>query len=161
MLVSEFLTRYFPGDAPVRLEQFESLGLDPNMTMREFWNLHVGWTLELLQDRVAFPESVPAAAAHHLLEQVNPQSLVGDDDRFTLPYGTNTDFDRAEKLVIVLDKYDAARRRGGRDHDAAMSWLEQLISKSTRFSNDPDFAKLLRALDGVMRSGGDRLYAGI
>ncbi len=156
--VDVFLHTYFPDDAPERVERFESLGLDSLMTMREFWNLHVGWTLELLHDRVAFPEFVPAAAAHHMLEHVNPAALVDDDDRFTLPYGTNTEFDRAEKLIIILDKYDAARRRSGHDHEAALQWLRQLINRNPRFSDDQEFIELLHVLDGVMHGPARALY---
>jgi len=147
--VAEFFRTYFPTDADARITAFESLGQDSQMTMRAFWNLHVGWTLELLQGRLVFEEAIPAAASHHLLDHVNPGSLVAEDGTFTLPFGTNAEFDRAEKLIVILDKYDAARRRSGLNHDAAMDWLRQLISKNLRFGQDPEFAQLLDTLDEV------------
>lgn len=158
MSVAHFFERYFPRQATERTRQFASLGLDPKMTMREFWNLHSGWTLQVMQ-RVGVPhEAVAAAATHHLLENINPDSIVADDGTFTRQFGTNSAFDRAEKLVIVLDKYDAARRRGSLDHAAAIAWLRQLIAKNARFSGDPQFAALITALDEVMSVHGSSFY---
>ncbi len=149
--VEEFFRTYFPKDADARLLTFEGLGQDCQMTMRAFWNLHVGWTLELLRDRLVFREAVPAAASHHLLEHINPDSIVSEDGSYTLPFGSNAEFNRAEKLIVILDKYDASRRRSGLDHDGAMSWLRQLISKNLRFGQDEQFPQLLDVLDEVAR----------
>ncbi len=147
--VTEFFQTYFSAEADARIRRFESLGLDPDMRMREFWNLHVGWTLELLRDRAPFPELIPAAASHHLLEKVNPDSIVAQDGTFTESFGDNTDFDRAEKLIVVLDKYDAARRRSGMDHESAVKWLRQLIARNPRFADDVEFTELLDVVERV------------
>lgn len=159
MSVARFFSTYFGADASASIALFASLDLDPNLTLRQFWNLHSTWTLELLQHSTVPPEAVAAAAAHHLLEHVNPRSIVADDDSFVLPFGSNLRFDRPEKLVILLDKYDAVRRRGRRDHPTAISYLRDRIKNNPRFGKDPEFHGLLDALDEVFASGAGELYS--
>jgi hypothetical protein len=147
--VSRFMRAFFPADAEARLTRFRALGLDPEMSIRAFWNLHTGWTLELLDGSGVAPEAIAAAAAHHLLDDVNPEAVVGEDGRFTREFGENVAFDRAEKLVIVLDKYDALRRRGRLDHGTAIAWLRDRLRKSQQFRDDPEFMTLIDDLDAV------------
>lgn len=159
MPVREFFEGYFPQDATLRTQRFLSLGLDPSMTMRTFWNHHSGWTLNIIQHNGVPAEAVPAAATHHLLENINPDAIVADDGKFTRHFGVNAAFDRPEKLVILLDKYDAARRRGRKDHSSAISWLRELITRNARFAKDAQFEELIQALDQVMRSRDFAHYA--
>lgn len=148
--VDSLLETHFPGDAEARIARFAALGLDPSMSVRQFWNLHSDWTLAITEASGLPPEAIAAAASHHLLDDVNPRAIVGEDDRFRRGFGENTVFDRTEKLVIVLDKYDAARRRGGRTHDEAMSWLRDRISRSARFRDDPELRTLVDVVDVVL-----------
>jgi hypothetical protein len=150
--VSTFLERHFPTDAAERIERFAALGLDPHMSMRAFWNLHSGWTLDILRDAGLPREAVAAAATHHLLDDINPQAIVEADGRFAVDFGDNEGFDRAEKLVILLDKYDALIRRGGRTHDEAIRWLEGRIGRHPKFSTDSEFATLLRDMDRALNA---------
>lgn len=158
MPVVRFLHAHFPEEAPEYVERFRSLGLDPAMTLREFWNLHSVWTLEVLEDTGVPREPVAAAAAHHLLEHVNPHAMVADDGHFTHHFGTNHSFDRPEKLVILLDKYDALRRRGQRDHAAAITWLRTLVGEHPRFGDDPEFRALIDVMDVVLTDVSAGLY---
>ncbi len=152
--VSRFFATYFPADAEDRIARFAALGLDAGMTMRQFWNLHTSWTLELISDAGIPIEAVAAAASHHLLDDVNPQSIVGADQRFTRWFGVNTTFDRAEKLVILLDKYDAVRRRGRLAHGPAIAWLRGKVARMPRFAEDPEFRTLIDDLDLALAGHG-------
>ncbi|MBS2017435.1 MAG: hypothetical protein JST00_31420 [Deltaproteobacteria bacterium] len=145
-----FLHAHFPADADRRIARLSAHGLAPTMTLRQFWNLHSGWTLAIAEAAGLPPEAVAAAATHHLLESVNPESIVGEDDRFTRRFGDNAAFDRAEKLVILLDKYDAVIRRGGRTHAEAIAWLREKLAKSARFHDDATFLTLLGDMDAVL-----------
>lgn len=147
--VSQFFASYFPKDASERERLFVSLGLDPRMPMRAFWNLHAAWTLEIAQHSGLPEETIAAAASHHLLEDINPSQIVSDDGSFAMDFGDNLGFDRAEKLVILLDKYDALMRRGRRNHQEAITWLRDLLSRHRQFRDDPEFATLLNDLDVV------------
>jgi hypothetical protein len=150
--VEVFLRTYFPSDAEQRITRFTALGLDPSMSVRQFWNLHSGWTLAIVEAAGLPLEAVAAAATHHMLDDINPRAIVGEDDRFTRRFGENATFDRAEKLVILLDKYDAARRRGHRTHDEAIAWLRERIARSTRFRDDEGFLQLLADVDEIIGS---------
>lgn len=145
--VSQFLHERFPRDAAERVERFAALGLDPSMTLRQFWNQHSAWTLQILQDSGVPPEVIAAAATHHLVDDINPESIVGADRRFTRGFGENVAFDRAEKLIILLDKYDALRRRGQRSHDEAIAWLGERIASNPSFSDDAELLALLADLN--------------
>lgn len=148
--LAAFLRTYFPTDAEARIACFRDLGIDPDMRLRQFWNLHSDWTLAIAEAAGLPPEAVAAAATHHLLEDVNPRAIVGEDQTFTRSFGENAAFDRAEKLVIVLDKYDAARRRGRLTHEQAVTWLRDRLAKSPRFRGDATFGELLEAVDLVL-----------
>ncbi len=150
--VARFFETYFPGEAAERTARFIALGLDPAMPIREFWNHHAGWTLDIVESAGVPPEAVAAAATHHLLDDVNPERIVGADHRFTRPFGENAAFDRAEKLVIVLDKYDAVRRRGRLSHDAAIAWLRKRVHANPRFRGDHELETLIADLDAVVRA---------
>lgn len=151
MPVRRFIHTYFPDDAEARIARFSSLGLDPAMSIREFWNLHSGWTLSLTKASGVPSEVVAAAASHHLLDGVNPESIVREDGRFSRDFGENTRFDRVEKLVILLDKYDAVRRRGRRTHDDAIAWLRARIESQPRV--DAEAEELLTVVDEVLGAG--------
>ena len=147
--VSEFLRSHF-SDGDERIRRFTRLGLAPQMSIREFWNQHSGWTLQLVEASGVPPEVTAAAATHHLLDDVNPDSIVASDHRFTRAFGDNASFDRAEKLVILLDKYDALRRRGGRTHAQAIAWLRQRVDSNARFRGDVEFLTLITDLDTTL-----------
>ncbi len=153
--VSRFLRTYFPDDCEKRIARFAALGLDPEMSMRQFWNLHSGWTLAVAEEARLPPEAVAAAATHHLLDDVNPQAIVGDDHRFTRDFGENRTFDRAEKLVIVLDKYDAVRRRGRRTHAEAIEWLRDRVASHPRFRGDRELETLIDDVDVVLKTSDE------
>jgi hypothetical protein len=148
--VARFFQAHFPTDAAERLERFRALGLDPNMTMREFWNHHSGWTLEIAEAGGVPGEAIAAAAAHHLLEHVNPGKIVDEKLRFTRAFGDNPSFDRPEKLVILLDKYDAARRRSRLDHAGAIDWVKRRIQSNPDFRDDRELIALTAALDAAL-----------
>jgi hypothetical protein len=150
--VTDFLRRYFASDAEDRIARFRALRLDPAMSIRRFWNLHSEWTLAIAEAAGIPPEAAAAAATHHLLDDVNPGAIVGDDARFTRAFGENASFDRVEKIVIVLDKYDAARRRGHLTHDQAIAWLRERIAKNPRFRDDKALLELVADADVALRA---------
>lgn len=150
--VAQFLKTYFADEAEERTRRFTALGLDPGMTIREFWNLHSIWTLEIIEAGGVPAAVVAAAATHHLLENINPKAIVGTDGRFARAFGDNVAFDRAEKLIILLDKYDAVRRRGGQTHAQAIAWLRSRVASVPYFSADAELLMLIADLEAALRS---------
>src|SRR3989338_459774 len=149
--VLKFLEEHFPEDHPQRVVLLGEAGVKPDMTMRQFWNMHSGWTLEIVSAGGIPPEAIPAAALHHMVEGINPQVILGEDDRFTRYYGENVAFDRAEKMVIMLDKYDAARRRGSKTHEEAIAYLRTHLGNNTHFKDDEEFLKLIDDIAVVLK----------
>lgn len=150
--VAQFFKAHFAADSEERIRRFTALGLEPSMTMRQFWNLHSTWTLEIIEAGGVPAAVVAAAATHHLLDNINPKAIVGADGRFTRPFGDNVAFDRAEKLIILLDKYDAARRRGGQTHNQAIAWLRGRVASVPYFSADKELLTLIADLDAALHA---------
>lgn len=151
MSVSHFFDMYFATDARDRVRRFRALGLDPKMRMRAFWNLHSLWTLRILRGDGVPTGAVVAAAAHHLLENINPLPEITDDERLKTYFEQGAFFARPEKLVVLLDKYDALRRRAKRSHDDAIASLRSLVENHPRFRDDGEFLALIERLDTVIR----------
>ena len=147
----EFVSKYFPADAEKRLSSIETINkVRSNMTMREFYNLHSEWTFQIISGDGVPPEAIAAAAAHHMIEGINPEEIVGKGGRFTRFFGENVFFDRAEKLVIILDKYDGFRRRGKKGHKEAIALIRKKIKENPNFLNDREFEELLSNLDAMI-----------
>ena len=155
MSAEDFLKKYFPEDFDRRSSIFVAMGFNPQMTMRQFWNLHAQWVLGIIGNDGVPPEAVAGAATHQMIEGINPDNIVDKDGKFIKYFGNNAFFDRAEKLIIILDKYYAARRRGGKTHGEALAFVqEQIAQRSPRFANDPEFRILFNDLNEVVKEEG-------
>jgi len=150
LTVVGFLSKYFPADVEDRVKIFESMGLDSQMIMRSFWNLHSQWTLEIISGDGIPAEAIAGAASHHIIDGVNPMNIIGEDKRFTRYFGENASFDRPEKLIIVLDKYDAFWRRSRKTKEEAIELLRKKVSESPIFAGDTQFQELIDDLSYVV-----------
>ena len=155
--LEQFVNDNFPEDAASRLTTLKEMGVEGDITMREFYNLHAKWTLETISGDGVPPEAVAVAATHHMLEGINPEEIVGKDGRFTKYFGDNLFFDRAEKLIILLDKYDAFRRRGKKEHKEAIELVRNKIRSNPNFTKDKEFEELLTNLDAML-SADEKVY---
>lgn len=154
ILLKDFLGEFFPKDANRRAQLLETNGINPEMTMREFYNLHAGWTLEIIKGSNISAKVIVAAATHHLLKGINPENIVRDDDSIAPEFGPGLKFGRAEKLVTLLDQYDASRRRGGKNHAEAIAYLQKAVGDSPRFRNDQEFKELISEMNTALRPNG-------
>ncbi len=151
--IEDFVDSYFGEDADAAKAQLAKLGLDiKELKMRDLYNLHTLWTLELTVDSGIPEEAVAAAASHHRLRGDNPGSILNEDDTFAHEFGTNSKFDRAEKLIAALDMYDAFTRRSGLNHEEAMSALAGWLQKTAggKYADDPELKEILHDLDSSM-----------
>lgn len=146
MTVHQYLERFFPKDAAHHLHTFSSMGLDAEMTMRSFFDLHAGWSYDLLKEGGAPLQTTATAAAHHFLEGVNPEGILDKEGNFTHPEIARP-LDEREIFVILFDKYDAARRRGKKTHEEAIQWIQQ-----NRFNENPHFRELPMPLQHLFES---------
>jgi len=152
MSVKEFFEMYFEKTALDKLRIIQDLQLDPEMTMRSFWNLHSLWTLQIISGDGVPPEAIAGAAMHHIIEGVNPEDIFGIDSKFTKYFGDNAGFDRPEKLIIILDKYDAFRRRTNKTSQEAVESVRNIIKRNEMFKNDEDFKTLLDDLETIFHN---------
>ena len=147
----EYVREYPMDDVEERMQAFQDLGLSLTMTIRQFYNKHAEWTAEIINHDGIGSEVIAIASLHHVLEGVNPEGFLREDGSLSHA-GGNARFDRPEKLVILLDKYDAARQRSEKTHAEAIQYLRDYIGKSERFGDDEEFQKLITLLDHSLKS---------
>lgn len=157
MTLRDYLKANFPDNYGGMIEKLYPMGLSPDMVMRQFWNMHAQWTLDIISGDGVPSEAIAAAAAHHILEGVNPDEIIGKDGRFTKYFGENTSFDRPEKLIIILDKYYATIRRSKAAHSQAIEFVRGKIKSNKQFEKDEEFEELLTNLDQMI-SANERVY---
>ena len=142
-----FITDHFFADSKKRTQALESIGLDMNMPMRSFWNMHTQWTLDIIKGDGVPPEAVAGAATHHILEGINPDHVVGEHEEIAEEFGHGLRFNRAEKLIILIDKYDAVRFRGKRSHQDAILFLRNAVHRNLHYEHDGEFNELIDDMD--------------
>lgn len=149
LLREEYARAYPTDDVAAQLQAFQAMGLPLTMTIRQFYNKHAEWTSEIINHDGIGSEVVAVASLHHILEGVNPEGFFQEDGTLSNA-GENLRFDRPEKLVILLDKYDAARQRAKKTHEEAIQYLRDYIVKSGRFGDDEEFQNLITLLDQAL-----------
>ncbi|MDP3793064.1 MAG: hypothetical protein Q8Q89_05055 [bacterium] len=84
-------------------------------------------------------------------EQGNYKTLVMNGE-FKLRFGENRRFDRPEKLVPLLDKYQARLTRlENQTHQDAIEFLIKFLNKNERFKNDQEFVELIEDLNQALK----------
>lgn len=131
------------------------VGVDPDTTtLKALHDLHSSWTLDLLsqKDSGIPARAIPAAACHHRLSGDNPKNIIAEDDTYTVTFGRNTRYDRAEKLVSALDLYDAFRRRSEMSHDEAVEQLRQIVQSARDgfYASDAQFQEIIGDIDVIL-----------
>ncbi len=148
--VEEFIETYI---APEKKEACRKtllkIGFPPpdKTTMTDFWNAHGKWMWEILKNDSLIPkEFTPGAIFHQILERVNEDLL--DGERLKGDFGGNDKFDRAEMLVILIDKYNACHNRSKIPHSKTIEILKIQVAKSAYAGNEK-FLHLINLLDEV------------
>lgn len=138
------------------LANLESCGIDTNLSMRSFWDLHAQWTADLLEnsDNNVTRRVRVIAASHHIDRDINPYNI----DESDIPtesevIGLSEYYIEAleERLLIAVDKYQAAVQRSKLTHDEAIGLVRKLIH--SKFGKDPIMTKILEALDELGKTG--------
>lgn len=137
--VGETVRIHFPDDYEQITEGLLMMGIREDSTMRNFWDKHVWWTHDILSK---YPEVIGdkvnlIASSHHINVGINP-CMVPEDE---IPYESEVigalenyiDF-LEERILMVVDKYQAVLVRGQVSHDGAMDYLKttfQMHKKDT------------------------------
>jgi hypothetical protein len=134
-------TNFSSEDAESMLTRLRSCGLRSNDTMRAFWDRHGYWTHDILE---ADPEDIPVrarvvAGSHHLDRGIDPYEFSSDEYVDMLE----------NRILIAVDKYQAAVARSQKTHGQAMEMLKGILS--SKYGHDVIMNDVLQVVDEVGR----------
>ena len=134
-------TNFSSEDAESMLERLGSCGLRPNDSMRAFWDRHGYWTHDILE---ADSEDIPVrariiAGSHHMDRGIDPYEFSSDEYVDMLE----------NRILMAVDKYQAAVARGQKTHGKAMEMVKGILSP--KYGNDVIMNHVLKVVDEVGR----------
>lgn len=144
--VGEVVRKYFSPESGSVLEDLAKSGVNTEMTMREFYDQHGQWTYDILEK---YPEAFTArvrtiAASHHLDRGINPCRLSEEEMKASLP----------EKILMAVDKYQAAISRRRLNHQGAISSLRSILFP--KYESDPLMKSVIEAIEKLGRQ--DKMF---
>jgi hypothetical protein len=133
--------------------------VSPQMTIRHFWNQHSKWTSDILEKYAGgMNENIlDIAASHHLDRKINPRQLPPEKNSLQArTMGALEDYADVlqGRLLIVVDKYEAAVRRGKVDHKTALNSIRERLAE---FPEDEMMSLILDTVDKLGQEG--KLFA--
>ena len=134
-------TNFSSEDAESMLERLGSCDLRSHDTMRAFWDRHGYWTHDILE---ADGEDIPVrarviAGSHHVDRGIDPYEFSSDDYVDMLE----------NRILIAVDKYQAATARGQKTHAGAMEMIKGILS--SKYGHDVIMNDVLKVVDDVGR----------
>ena len=134
-------TNFSAEDAASILERLGSCGLRATDTMRAFWDRHGYWTHDILE---ADAEDIPVrarviAGSHHVDRGIDPYEFSSDEYVDMLE----------QRILIAVDKYQAAVARSQKTHGEAMEIITRILS--SRYEGDVIMNHVLKVVDQVGR----------
>jgi hypothetical protein len=132
-------TNFSPEDAESVLERLGACGLRSNDTMRAFWDRHGYWTHDILE---ADSEDIPrrarvVAGSHHMDRGIDPYKFSSGDYVAMLE----------NRILMAVDKYQAAVARGRKTHGEAMDVIKRILSP--KYGSDVIMNRVLDVLHAV------------
>jgi hypothetical protein len=126
-------------EATSMLEHLGSCGMRPTDTMRAFWDRHGYWTHDILE---ADSEDIPSrarviAGSHHMDRGIDPYKFSSGDYVAMLE----------NRILMAVDKYQAAVARGQNTHREAMDVIKRILSP--KYGNDVIMNRVLDVLDAA------------
>jgi hypothetical protein len=132
-------TNFSAEDAESLLACLGSCGLRSHDTMRAFWDRHGYWTHDILE---ADSDDIPVrarviAGSHHMDRGIDPYEWSSDDYVDMLE----------TRILMAVDKYQAAVARSQNTHGEAMERVKGLLSP--KYGNDVLMNHVLKVVDEV------------
>ena len=121
------------------LRRLASCGIRSTDTMRAFWDRHGYWTHDILE---ADSEDIPVrarviAGSHHMDRGIDPYEFSSDEYVDMLQ----------NRILMAVDKYQAAVARGQKTHDEAMEMIKRILFP--KYGNDVIMSRVLNVVDAV------------
>jgi hypothetical protein len=134
-------TSFSSEDAESILKRLGSCGLRSNDTMRAFWDCHGYWTHDILE---ADSEDIPVrarviAGSHHVDRGIDPYEFSSDEYVDMLE----------NRILIAVDKYQAAVARSRKTHGEAMEIVKGILSP--KYGHDAIMNHVLKVVDEIGR----------
>lgn len=131
------------------LQQF---GLSVDSTMRDLYDIHALWTENILKVQPGiFSEQMRVmATSHHLDRGIDPcgiASQIAEQEES----GAKDPLGITGRLLLAIDKYEAAITREERTHSEAMDVVKQMLNE--RFHDDVLMARVVKAIDELGSKG--------
>ena len=109
--------------------------------MRAFWDRHGYWTHDILE---AHSENIPirarvVAGSHHMDRGIDPYKFSSGDYVAMLEH----------RILMAVDKYQAAVARGRKTHGEAMDVIKRILSP--KYGDDVIMNHVLEVVDEVGR----------
>ena len=132
-------TNFSSEEAQSILEHLGSCGMRSTDTMRAFWDRHGYWTHDILE---ADSEDIPSrarvvAGSHHMDRGIDPYEFSSGDYVAMLE----------NRILMAVDKYQAAVARGRKTHREAMDVIKKILSP--KYGHDVIMNRVLDVLDAV------------
>ena len=146
--IAETVRANFSSDeAKSMLEHLGSCGMRSTDTMRAFWDRHGYWTHDILE---ADWEDIPirarvVAGSHHMDRGIDPYEFSSGDYVAMLE----------NRILMAVDKYQAAVARGQKTHGEAMDVVKRILSP--KYGSDVMMNRVLTVLDSI--GEGETLFA--
>jgi hypothetical protein len=126
------------------LEHLGSCGMQSTDSMRAFWDRHGYWTHDILE---ADSDGIPVrarvvAGSHHMDRGIDPYGFSGDDYVAVLE----------NRILMAVDKYQAAVARGRKAHREAMDVIRRILAP--KYEGDVVMNCVLKVLDAVGKEEG-------
>lgn len=146
--VLDTIRERFPDEETNLIPELQKVGVKSDISMREFWDLHIGWTNEILG---AYPETfnelvLTVAASHHGDRKLDPRNVLeksADGKSVKIKNTISLELKYAIFTLMTVDKYQARMVRGKATHEATMHYLEGALSE---YSGDPEMKNVLAVL---------------
>ena len=132
-------THFSSEEAQSLLEHLASCGMRSTDTMRAFWDRHGYWTHDILEaDSADIPSRARVVAgSHHMDRGIDPYGFSSGDYVAMLEH----------RILMAVDKYQAAVARGRKTHGDAMNLITGILS--SKYGHDVIMNRVLDVLDAV------------
>ena len=126
-------------DAQNVLTRLGSCGLRAHDTMRAFWDRHGYWTHDILEaDATDIPVRARIiAGSHHMDRGIDPYEFSSDEYVDMLE----------NRILIAVDKYQAAVARSQKTHGEAMEMIKGILS--SKYGHDVIMNDVLKVVDEI------------
>jgi hypothetical protein len=148
--IAEAVRECFPDEYDEMIEDLAKSGVSEEMTVRKFYDKHAEWTHNVLDK---YPETFSertriVAGSHHIDRDINPYHLSENEiPPESLMIGALEYYVDIleEKILMAVDKYQAAISRRDSSNEKAVEFLRKIFSE--KYDGDPIMNLIINTID--------------